>query len=121
HHEEIPRRPGGMMALDDVDLQDQAVQYVLGELPAADARALEARMTSDAELAVEVRRLRATLGLLPYATATEPTPGRVAAARAERRQVVRRRRRRCRRPGRARPRLEARRGRAARRTGAARG
>ena len=62
------------MALDDVDLQDQAVQYVLGELPAADARALEARMTSDAALAVEVRRLRTTLGLLPYATAADPPP-----------------------------------------------
>ena len=62
------------MALDDVDLQDQAVQYVLGELPAAEARALEARMTSDEELAVEVRRLRATLGLLPFATVAEPPP-----------------------------------------------
>ena len=62
------------MALDDVELQDQAVQYVLGELPAAEARALEARMTSDEELAVEVRRLRATLGLLPYGVATEPPP-----------------------------------------------
>jgi len=63
-----------MMALDDVDLQDQAVQYVLGELPAAEARALEARMTTDDELAVEVRRLRATLGLLPFATVAEPPP-----------------------------------------------
>ena len=64
------------MALDDVDLQDQVVQYVLGELPAADARALEARMTSDEELAVEVRRLRATLGLLPFSTVAEPPPDR---------------------------------------------
>ncbi len=63
-----------MMALDDVDLQDQAVQYVLGELAAPEARALEHRMTSDAALADEVRRLRATLGLLPYAVATEPPP-----------------------------------------------
>ena len=63
-----------MMALDDVDLQDQAVQYVLGELPAAEARALEARLATDAMLAAEVRRLRATLGLLPYAVATEPPP-----------------------------------------------
>ena len=62
------------MALDDVDLQDQAVQYVLGELPAAEARALETRMTSDLELASEVRRLRATLGLLPFATVAEPPP-----------------------------------------------
>jgi anti-sigma-K factor RskA len=63
-----------MMALDDVDLQDQAVQYVLGELPAAEARALETRMTTDLELATEVRRLRATLGLLPFATTAEPPP-----------------------------------------------
>ena len=62
------------MALDDVDLQDQAVQYVLGELPAAEARALETRMTADLELASEVRRLRATLGLLPFATVAEPPP-----------------------------------------------
>jgi anti-sigma-K factor RskA len=62
------------MALDDVDLQDQAVQYVLGELAAAEARALEHRMTSDAALADEVRRLRATLGLLPFGVATEPPP-----------------------------------------------
>jgi anti-sigma-K factor RskA len=55
-------------------LQDQAVQYVLGELPAAEARALETRMTSDLELASEVRRLRATLGLLPFATTAEPPP-----------------------------------------------
>src|SRR6185369_5833370 len=57
-HEEIARRSGGMMALDDVDLQDQAVQYVLGELAAGDA----------------VRRLRATLGLLPHAVAADPPP-----------------------------------------------
>jgi len=63
-----------MMALDDVDLQDLAVQYVLGELPAAETRAFEARLASDAALAAEVRRLRDTLGLLPYAAATEPPP-----------------------------------------------
>jgi anti-sigma-K factor RskA len=63
-----------MMALDDVELQDQAVQYVLGELPAPDARDLERRMTSDAALADEVRRLRATLGLLPYGVAADPPP-----------------------------------------------
>jgi len=62
------------MALDDVDLQDQAVQYVLGELPAPEARALEARMAADAALAAEVRRLQGTLGLLPYAAAAEPPP-----------------------------------------------
>jgi anti-sigma-K factor RskA len=62
------------MALDDVELQDQAVQYVLGELAVGEARALEHRMASDAALADEVRRLRATLGLLPYGVATEPPP-----------------------------------------------
>lgn len=62
------------MALDDVDLQDQAVQYVLGELAAPEARALERRMTSDAALVDEVRRLRATLDLLPYGVAAEPPP-----------------------------------------------
>jgi anti-sigma-K factor RskA len=61
-----------MMALDDVDLQDQAVQYVLGELPAPDARALERRMTSDTALATEVRQLRSTLGLLPHAVVADP-------------------------------------------------
>lgn len=62
------------MALDDVDLEDQAVQYVLGELAAPEARALEQRMTTDAVLADEVRRLRATLGLLPYAASADPPP-----------------------------------------------
>jgi anti-sigma-K factor RskA len=63
-----------MMALDDVDMQDQAVQYVLGELAAGDARALERKIESDAALADEVRRLRATLGLLPHAVAADPPP-----------------------------------------------
>jgi len=76
------------MALDDVQ-EDLAVQYVLGELPAADARALERRMQQDAVLAAEVRRLRDTLHLLPYATVAEPPPdlrGKIiAAAEAEHR------------------------------------
>lgn len=63
------------MALDDVELQDQAVQYVLGELAAPEARDLERRMTSDTALADEVRRLRATLGLLPFGVAADPPPG----------------------------------------------
>jgi anti-sigma-K factor RskA len=62
------------MALDDTALQDQAVQYVLGELPAPEARALERRMTSDTALADEVRRLQRTLGALPFAVAAEPPP-----------------------------------------------
>jgi anti-sigma-K factor RskA len=63
-----------MMALDDLELQDRAVQYVLGELPAPDARALEQEMASDAALAAEIRRLRDTLGLLPHAVASDPPP-----------------------------------------------
>jgi anti-sigma-K factor RskA len=60
------------MVLDDAELQDQAVQYVLGELPAPEARALERRMASDAALADEVRQLQSTLGALPFAVAAEP-------------------------------------------------
>jgi anti-sigma-K factor RskA len=76
------------MALDDGQ-EELAVQYVLGELPAADARAFERRLQADDELAAEVRRLRDTLGLLPYAAVAEPPPelrGQiVAAAHAEHR------------------------------------
>jgi anti-sigma-K factor RskA len=84
------------MALDDAELQDQAVQYVLGELPAPEARALERRMSTDRALADEVRRLRGTLGLLPYGVAADPPPGlrdtivRAAAARHRTRTAVRR-------------------------------
>ncbi|MGH7894248.1 MAG: anti-sigma factor [Candidatus Binatia bacterium] len=63
-----------MMAQGDVDQQDLAVQYVLGELPAPEARTLERRMATDTALAAEVRRLQATLGLLPYSTVTDPPP-----------------------------------------------
>ena len=66
---------------------DLAVDYVLGELPPAEAAAFERRMADDPELAREVRRLRATLGLVPFATVTEPPArlrGRVLAAAAER-------------------------------------
>jgi anti-sigma-K factor RskA len=49
-----------------------AVDYVLGELSPEDAAAFERRVAGDPELTEEVRRLRATLGLLPLATATEP-------------------------------------------------
>jgi anti-sigma-K factor RskA len=72
-----------MMALDDAEHEDLAVQYVLGELPAAAARDFERQMASDAALAAEVRRLQQTLGLLPYATIAEPPPalrGRILAA-----------------------------------------
>ena len=53
---------------------DLAVEYVLGELSREDATTFERRLAGDPELAEEVRRLRATLGLLPFATVTEPPP-----------------------------------------------
>lgn len=53
---------------------DLTVQYVLGELPPDEARRFEARVAADATLAEEVRRLRAALGLLPYAKLEEPPP-----------------------------------------------
>ena len=53
---------------------DLAVEYVLGELSREDAATFERRLAGDPELAEEVRRLRATLGLLPFATVTEPPP-----------------------------------------------
>ena len=49
-----------------------AVEYVLGELSREDAATFEHRLARDPDLAGEVRRLRATLGLLPFATVTEP-------------------------------------------------
>jgi len=75
-----------MTRLDD-DAELLAVQYVMGELRRDEAAAFEARLASDPVLATEVRRLRRTLGALPFATATEPPPGLreriVAAAQAE--------------------------------------
>jgi anti-sigma-K factor RskA len=59
----------------DVDTEELAVLYVLGELRADEAAAFERRLGDDALLAAEVVRLRRTLGLLPYATAAEPPPG----------------------------------------------
>ena len=53
---------------------DLAVDYVLGELSHEDAATFERRLAGDPKLAEEVRRLRATLGLLPFATVTEPPP-----------------------------------------------
>src|SRR3989442_15375282 len=53
---------------------DLAVDYVLGELSHEDAATFERRLAGDPELAEEVRRLRATLGPLPFATGTEPPP-----------------------------------------------
>jgi anti-sigma-K factor RskA len=63
--------------------EEQMVQYVLGELSRADAEVFEARMAADAALRVEVRRLRDTLELLPYAHVTGPPPAlRAAVLRA---------------------------------------
>jgi anti-sigma-K factor RskA len=54
--------------------EERMVQYVFGELGRAEAEAFELRMAADAALQSEVRRLRNTLDLLPYASATEPPP-----------------------------------------------
>src|SRR5690349_11073728 len=54
---------------------DLAVQYVLAELPRAEAEAFAARCARDPVLAAEVERLRRTLGLMPFAAVTEPPPG----------------------------------------------
>lgn len=52
--------------------QELALQYVLGELDPAQADAFARRLGEDAALAAEVRDLRAALGMMPYATVTEP-------------------------------------------------
>ena len=51
---------------------DIAVEYVLGELSPEDTATFERRIAADPGLAEEVRRLRATLDLVPFATVTEP-------------------------------------------------
>src|SRR6266446_2684085 len=56
----------------DPTADELAVEYVLGELSRDEAETFERRVAEDPELAEEVRRLRATLGLLPFATVTEP-------------------------------------------------
>ena len=61
-----------MTAPRDPTADELAVEYVLGELSRAEAETFERRVAEDPELAEEVRRLRATLGLLPFATVTEP-------------------------------------------------
>src|SRR5262249_46890587 len=66
-------RPGRMRAL-EADATGLAVQYVMGELPATERVAFERRLAGEPDLAAEVQRLRATLGLLPYATVTAPPP-----------------------------------------------
>ena len=54
--------------------QELMIEYVLGELPRADAEAFEREIAADATLAAEVQRLRNTLDLMPYAAVTEPPP-----------------------------------------------
>src|SRR5438093_9774049 len=56
----------------DPTADELAVEYVLGELSRDEAETFERRVADDPELAEEVRRLRATLGLLTFATVTEP-------------------------------------------------
>ena len=63
-----------MASPSDPTAEDLAVEYVLGELSPEDAATFERRVAGDPALAEEVRRLRATLGLLPFATVTEPPP-----------------------------------------------
>jgi len=60
-------------SISDTDM-DLAVQYVLAELPRAEAEAFVRRCAGDPVLAAEVERLRSTLGLMPYATVTTPPP-----------------------------------------------
>lgn len=56
------------------DIEEIAVQYVLGELAPEERRDVERRLRDDAVLAAEVERLRRVLGVLPLATATDPPP-----------------------------------------------
>jgi anti-sigma-K factor RskA len=54
--------------------EELMVDYVLGELPRAEAEAFERTIATDAALAAEVQRLRNTLDLMPYAAVSEPPP-----------------------------------------------
>lgn len=58
----------------DEEAEGLAVQYVLGELTPVEVAAFESRLDTEQPLAAEVRRLRATLGALAFATATDPPP-----------------------------------------------
>lgn len=73
--------------MSDIDgTEDQAVQYVLGELTPKAAEEFARRLTGDPDLAAEVTRLRRVLGLMPYATHVTPPPGlrdRILSAAAE--------------------------------------
>lgn len=78
-------------------LHEDAVRFVLDELDADEARAFARRLGDDPALDEEVRRLRATLDLLPHAVSVPPPAAlraRVLAAgeRARVEQIVRPRR-----------------------------
>ena len=69
--------------------EDVMVQYVLGELPPAEAEAFEVRMAADTALAADVRRLRNAFDLLPYASvAAPPAALRTAVLRAAQTRAV---------------------------------
>lgn len=53
---------------------EAAVRFVLRDLQPDEIRAFERRLGDDPELADEVRRLRATLDLLPHAASAPPSP-----------------------------------------------
>lgn len=62
-----------MAETNDTDARfDEVTRYVLGELEGDEVRAFEARLANDPALANDVRRLRATFDLLPYAEAKAP-------------------------------------------------
>jgi len=77
----------------DPKLEDEAVDYVLGELSADARRDLERALAADPARAAELRRLHGVLGLLPYATAEDPPAGLrarvLAAAEAQARAAAR--------------------------------
>jgi anti-sigma-K factor RskA len=52
--------------------EELMIDYVLGELRRADAEAFERRIATNPALQAEVRRLRSTLELMPYASVTQP-------------------------------------------------
>ena len=73
------------------ELQERAVQYVLGELGSAEAAELERRLAEDPELAREVEALHRLVGLLPLGAAVDPPPAlraRVLAAAESRASVA---------------------------------
>ncbi len=60
--------------MDQDALHESALRLVLDDLEPEEARALERRLGEDPVFEEEVRRLRATLDLLPYAVSAPPPP-----------------------------------------------